>query len=321
MTDFNECIFVGTNFLAMGHRPLAVSLFPNHALRSYAFSGKESTKEIVDNRSVYTHSIVFPRLRDRVCERRVVSRRVMSVDFVSLSRCPGSVLIQSTLQNETRFLISHLLKEHLLSGRRCMFVTVDQNIEHYARVLRKTGVSVHSLIASQQLRVFDLLTSVCNVDLETSHACRFDALFDEILRLIKSWPTEKEDASFTLIIDSISTLLCLNAYPQQLLSFCRCCMNIGQMVLGQPNSFMTLCTSDVDRDLVANLRPLFDHIIEPIPIDLLSIANVDGRLRRQTQRTVAAAPSSNEETEFCVECFYRLRETGVVFLPHLDFDL
>ena len=201
-----------------------------------------------------------------------------------------------------------------------MFVTVEQNIEHYERVLKKTGVAVRSLAASQQLRVFDVLTSVHSADMETGFACSFDLLFEQILRQITSWPMEKGDVGFTLIVDSISTLLCLNSHPQQLLSFCRCCMNIGQMVLGQPNSFLTLCTSDADGDLVANLRPLFDHIIEPIPIDLLSIANVDGRLRLTTQKTLPAM-SSHEDPEFCVECFYRLRETGVVFLPHLDFDL
>lgn len=199
-----------------------------------------------------------------------------------------------------------------------MLVTVDNEAGHFFKVMKKMGIPLTQYVESDHLRILDLLSAQKHAEMGHSLAFHFEHLLREIVNQLDPWMKRKQE--IVVMIESLSTLYALTEHPEELASFCRYCVNLGSVQGRNPSSFVTLLNGDVDAEAVSLLRPLFDFVVRPVPIDLISIANVDGRIRLDRNR-ILEKETTEAEISFSTELYYRLRDSGVLFFPHVDLNL
>lgn len=232
---------------------------------------------------------------------------MLDLDLVTSSA--HSILVTNTLKHNTAFLFHELLRSSLAMGLHILLVTVDNNTDHFVRLMKKASIVLPSLMDTSQLILLDLLS---DPDASAELPFDFKKLFIQIQQQTKVW--RSQGIPFAIFIESLSTLVSLNPHPEQTLSFCRYCLNAGN------GRLITKLNSDVDGSLFHRLHTLFDFVIHPIPIQLISIANVDGRIRIHRNTLL---PSESQETEiaFTADLYFRTSPSGVRFFSHVDLDL
>lgn len=265
------------------------------------------------------------------------------LDMDLLTREPCSILLTSTSTHASAFLLPHFLKAHLQSGVHVLLVTVNNDAEHFFKICKKMGVSLQTHIDNHSLSILDLLSMQKTPSTGIHAACSFKLLFKMLVTELKTqW--EGATSGVVLMIESVSTLISLNDQQDLFLSFCRYCMTFHRALHRLPYGFITAIRSDIDKEEAKQIQSLFDFVIEPIPIDLISIANVDGKLKllrhrllsseaqctarsRDGQGTVLVGPPRSKPADasgdvtFSRELFFRVRDAGVVFFSDVDLHL
>jgi len=208
-----------------------------------------------------------------------------------------SILAESTLANNLSFLIPYFLKQQLDARRKIVLVSTDNDLDHYVKIMKKLGAPLDQHLESRHLVVVDLLTEAGSVQ----DGERWS--FEFVAKRINEEAQSKEET--ILFIDSLSTLISLTSTPQLLFSF----VNFSL----QFYSFIAHIHSDIHSEEASVLQSLFDVDVHPVPIDLISIANIDGALQ--------IVQNKFPDKDFNSRIFYRLRETAITFLQNVDFVL
>lgn len=240
---------------------------------------------------------------------------LMMDDLDALYQTASSVLVHNTLSNSLRFLIPFLLKAHLERGRRLVFIAAENLAQHYERICRRMGCPFITYLESGQLTIMDLLNP-SQAQPDHKLATSWEAL---VLKLRQNVESVNSGMELVIVLDSLSTLFALSETPNCVFSFCLYCLN-----LTSDSTFITSINRDVNSPLCNSLYHYFDFVCNPQPLNLLSIANVDGLLQvNRIQSTNNANPQvqQNEEMVLSWNLFFRLKETGIVFFRSISPDL
>lgn len=223
---------------------------------------------------------------------------------------PGFVCVQDGLDAPAAFLIPHLLKAALQDGYKVIFVGINQTFMHYQMVMRKLMLPLDAALEEKQLIFLDWLKEGRLIQSGTSLRDLYQDIHDAACKLADAGSSSR----IALFIDNLSTVRGLFAeIPlSDWIFFLQYCRSIGSR-LRVKYRFNTLVHLDVedDQEWLHWVEHVADVQIASRPLDLISIAGVDGRIE-VVQRGVC--PKKAVLVDPVKVLYYKLKDTGVKFM-------
>lgn len=223
---------------------------------------------------------------------------------------PGFICVQDGLDAPAAFLIPHLLKEALHGGYKVIFVGVDQTFTHYQMVMRKLMLPLDHALEEKQMVFLDWLKEGRLIQSGVSLKDLYKDIFIAAKTLANSGPTGR----IALFVDCLTTIRSLLAeHPSsEWVFFLQYCRSLGDR-LELEYRFNALVHLDVeeDQDWLQWVEHVADVRVVSRPLDLISIAGVDGRLE-VVHRGICPKKDVLVDPEKVI--YYKLRDTGVKFM-------